>query len=117
MNFIIDAQLPRRLAHILQQLGHDTVHAINLPKGNTTPDGQILDVSEQEQRVVTTKGADFVDSHLLTGQPAKPLLISTGNISNPALEAIILPALPQIMMVLTAQSYVELTRTRLIIHA
>jgi len=67
--------------------------------------------------VVVTKDADFADSHLLLGRPSKLLLISTGNISNPALEAIILPALPQIMMVLATQSYVELTRTRLIIHS
>ncbi len=32
MKFIIDAQLPRRLAHFLQNLGYDAIHTLDLPQ-------------------------------------------------------------------------------------
>ena len=92
------------------------VHTLDLPKRNQTSDGEILDIATQEQRVVMTKDADFVESHIVTGRPEKLILLSTGNTSNAALEAIILPALPQIITSLTTSSYIELTRTKLIIH-
>jgi predicted nuclease of predicted toxin-antitoxin system len=38
MKFLVDAQLPRRLAALLQQAGHDTIHTLDLPLGNRTTD-------------------------------------------------------------------------------
>jgi predicted nuclease of predicted toxin-antitoxin system len=32
MKFIIDAQLPRRLARFLQGLGYDAIHTLDLPQ-------------------------------------------------------------------------------------
>ena len=83
----MDAQLPRRVAAWLAAAGYDAVHTLNMPNANRTTDEQIIDAADQEQRVVVTKDADFVDSHLLHARPAKLLLISTGNISNQELEA------------------------------
>ncbi len=37
MNFLVDAQLPRRLARILTGAGHDAVHTLDLPNANRTP--------------------------------------------------------------------------------
>jgi predicted nuclease of predicted toxin-antitoxin system len=34
MKFIVDAQLPRRLARELVAAGHDAVHTLYLAKGN-----------------------------------------------------------------------------------
>jgi predicted nuclease of predicted toxin-antitoxin system len=34
MKFLVDAQLPRRLAQWLQAEGHEAVHTRDLPKGN-----------------------------------------------------------------------------------
>lgn len=34
MRFLIDAQLPRRLARWLAALGHDAVHTLDLPNGS-----------------------------------------------------------------------------------
>jgi predicted nuclease of predicted toxin-antitoxin system len=36
MNFLVDAQLPRRLAHMLRNMELDVVHTLDLPDGNTT---------------------------------------------------------------------------------
>ncbi|MFL5804034.1 MAG: DUF5615 family PIN-like protein, partial [Roseiflexaceae bacterium] len=40
MIFLIDAHLPRRLARILQQYGHDTYHTLDLPHQNRTDDDE-----------------------------------------------------------------------------
>ncbi len=66
----------------LTAAGCDAVRTLDLPDGNRTTDAQVNDLADREQRAVVTKDADFVDSHVLRGQPAKLLLISTGNISN-----------------------------------
>lgn len=77
MNFLIDAQLPRRLAWKLRELGHDVLHTLDLPSGNRTPDKEINAVALRDGRVVVTKDADFVNSFLLLGQPGKLVLVST----------------------------------------
>lgn len=91
MKFIVDAQLPRRMVAWLVKAGNDAVHTLDLPQGNRSTDEQILEVSEQEQRVLVTKNSDFVDSQLLQSRPAKLLLVSTGNISNRELEQLVVP--------------------------
>src|SRR5436309_5107 len=97
MNFLVDAQLPRRLALRLQEAGHDVLHTFDLPAGNRTTDTEINALSLRESRVVITKDADFVNSFLLVGQPYKLLVISTGNITNLKLEALFVPNIPAIV--------------------
>jgi len=38
MKFIIDAQLPKKLASIFEQAGYDTLHTLDLPNQNFTKD-------------------------------------------------------------------------------
>jgi predicted nuclease of predicted toxin-antitoxin system len=116
MNFLIDAQLPRRLARILAAAGHDAVHTLDLPNANRTTDAEINAISLQQKRVTITKDTDFVDSFLISQEPYKLLLISTGNISNKDLEALFLPLIPTIVATFQAHDYAELTRTALIVH-
>lgn len=97
MNFLVDAQLPRRMAAWLTAAGYNAIHTLDLPNGNRTPDEQVIKVAERDQRVVVTKDADFVDSHLLRRRPSKLLLISTGNISNQDLEALVVQLLLEIV--------------------
>ncbi|NUQ06411.1 MAG: DUF5615 family PIN-like protein [Anaerolineae bacterium] len=85
MRFLVDAQLPRRLALATAAAGHDVIHTLDLPDGNTTSDSQINELSLRDQRVVVTKDSDFVSSLLVTQQPYKLLLVSTGNINRTAL--------------------------------
>ncbi|MGC1955210.1 MAG: DUF5615 family PIN-like protein [Gammaproteobacteria bacterium] len=86
MKFLVDAQLPRRLALRLQTLGHDALHTLDLPLANRTPDVTINALSLREQRIVITKDADFVNSFLLSQKPWKLLFVATGNITNIELE-------------------------------
>jgi predicted nuclease of predicted toxin-antitoxin system len=116
VNFLVDAQLPRRMAAWLTAAGCDAIHTLDLPDGNRTTDEQINDVADREQRVVVTKDADFVDSHLLRGRPAKLLLISTGNISNRGLEALVVPLIPDIVREFQTHSFLELGPAGIIIR-
>jgi predicted nuclease of predicted toxin-antitoxin system len=116
MKFLVDAQLPQRLARGINAAGHDAIHTLDLPKGNRTTDSQIKMLSEKDQRVVVTKDADFVNSFLLAGRPYKLLLISTGNITNVELETLFTPQLAAIVEAFENHSFVELSREALIIH-
>lgn len=116
MNFLIDAQLPRRVAAWLAAAGCDAVHTLDPPDGNRTTDEQVNDVADREQRVVITKDADFVDTHVLRSRPAKLLLVSTGNISNRGLEALMVPLIPDIVREFGTHSFLELGRSGIIIR-
>jgi predicted nuclease of predicted toxin-antitoxin system len=91
--------------------GCDAVHTLDLPHGNRTTAEQINDVADGEQRVLITKDADFVDTHVLRGRPARLLLISTGNISNRNLEALMVPLIPDIVREFGSHVFVELGRS------
>lgn len=75
MKFLIDAQLPRRLAHQLKAAGFETTHTLDLPQGNRTTDQSLITFSLREQYVVVTKDSDFVESFLLKREPWKLLLV------------------------------------------
>lgn len=116
MNFLVDAQFPRRLARLLTVAGNDVLHTLDLPKGNRTTDSEINAISIQESRVVISQDTDFVNSFLLSKKPYKLLLVCTGNTSNKDLEALFAPLIPTIVTTFQAHDYVELTRNALIVH-
>jgi len=116
MRSLVDAQPPRRLAHRLREAGHDALHTLDLPEGNRTTDEEINEISVRDQRVVVTKDADFVNSLLLLGRPAKLLLLSTGNISNTEMEALLASNLHRLVEALSSADFVELSRSTLTVH-
>ncbi|MBA3322282.1 MAG: DUF5615 family PIN-like protein [Pyrinomonadaceae bacterium] len=117
MKLLVDAQLPRRLTVWLGEAGFDAVHTIDLPLGNRTPDVIINEVSINEQRIVVTKDADFVDSFVLHRQPWKLLLISTGNIRNAELEKLFQANIAKLKEAFDAGAeFVELNRTTIVVH-
>src|SRR4051794_31454358 len=105
MKILLDAQLPRRMTAWLAAAGGDAIHTLDLPGGNRTTDEQVNAVADREQRAVVTKDAVLVDSHLLQGRLAKLLLISTGNISNRELEALMGPLIPDIVREFQTHSF------------
>jgi predicted nuclease of predicted toxin-antitoxin system len=117
MNFLIDANLPRRLIRIFQERGHGAVHTLELPDGNGTTDPVLLDYAEQNNCVITTKDSDFSTSFWLQNRPQKLLLISTGNIRNAELETLLIGNFNQLISALNENRYVELTREHVIVHA
>lgn len=116
MNFLVDAQLPRKLAVLLNGLGHDARHTIGLPYGNATPDGEICAVAAKEDRILITKDADFIDWHHLQGRPPKLLLVSTGNASTNDLLHLFENHISKIVSAFQEFAFIEITSTDLIVH-
>ena len=116
MKFLVDAQLPARLARALDDLGHDATHTSELPDGNRTTDATIAARADAEGRVVVTKDRDFRDGHLLQGSPRRLLVIATDNITNDELLALVTANLAFVLDAFAEASHVELRRDRLIVH-
>jgi predicted nuclease of predicted toxin-antitoxin system len=117
MNFMVDAQLPRRIASWLREQGHDALHTLDLPRENRTTDEEIVALAVRDGRVVVTKDADFVESFILRNKPDRLLLISTGNISNAELEQLLIPLIPMIAAAFDTASFIEVTRFGVMIHS
>src|SRR6476646_6648619 len=114
MKFLIDAQLPRRLATQLRQAGFEVAHTLDLPDGNRTTDQVLISLSFVEQFVVVTKDSDFVESFLLRREPWKLLLVSTGNIGNNELLRLFLSNINQLAESFSSFDFIELNRTSVI---
>jgi len=110
VRFLVDAQLPARLASRLGALGHDVVHTSSLPGGNRTTDQQVAGLADRDGRIVVTKDADFRNSHLLTGSPARLLIVATGNIRNDDLLNLVQSRLAEIEEAFARGDHVELRR-------
>jgi predicted nuclease of predicted toxin-antitoxin system len=115
MKFLVDAQLPRRFTVWLSDAGHDALHTLDLPLKNRTSDSEIIALAKLDSRVVVTKDEDFVQSYLVTGEPAL-LLISTGNISNLALEKLVRTNLASIDAAFATNRFIEINHDALVIH-
>ena len=116
MKFLVDAQLPRRLATSLREAGHEVIHTLELPLGNRTPDSVINEFSVRDGYIVVTKDADFVNSFHLQRRPRKLLLVSTGNIRNAELESLFTSNLESIASNFEHFDFIEVSRVAVIFH-
>ena len=117
MKVLVDAQLPRKMAVWFSAAGCDAIHTLDLPDGNRSTDEQVIERAELDGRVVVSKDADFVNSHLVSGRPGKLLLVSTGNASNTELGQLLAALIPALIAAFQAHVFVELTRGGIIIRS
>lgn len=116
MKFLVDAQLPRRLAAWLADAGYDAIHTLDLPQANRTLDDEVCTVADDTGRIVVTKDDDFTYSFLVKGQPRRLLLVSTGNISNADLLVLFQQALPIICKAFSDHNFIELTKDSILLR-
>lgn len=116
MRFLVDAQLPARLARFLSKVGHEVVHTSDLPDGNRTPDQGIIEFADGQGRIVVTKDRDFRDGHLLARSPQRLLVVATGNIINAALLTLFEAHLDAIIDAFGESDFLELRADVLIVH-
>jgi predicted nuclease of predicted toxin-antitoxin system len=116
MKFLVDAQLPRRLAHLLREAGFEATHTLDLPLGNRTPDNILNELSKHDHCIVVSKDEDFVSSFHLQRRPRKLLLVSTGNIKNSDLETIFLTNLTKIETGFQRFDFLEINRKTIVFH-
>lgn len=116
MKFIVDAQLPKSLSDFLNSKGHDSIHTIELKNKNNTVDGYIKKLALKENRIIITKDADFLQTHLLYGNPSKLIVVKTGNINNKELLVLFSSQLKIIIKSLVNYSLIEIHKDEIVIH-
>ncbi len=67
--------------------------------------------------MLLTKDSDFTDSFFLRREPARLLLISTGNFTNRELEVLFRAHLLDIVNVFGSSDFVELDRNGIVVRA
>jgi predicted nuclease of predicted toxin-antitoxin system len=115
MNFLVGAQLPKRLANWLNEAGQNALRTLDLPRKNLSTDSEIINRARQDGRVVVTKDDDFVRSFLSTGKPLL-LLICMGNMNNNAFEKILRASLAGIEAAFATSRVGEITADVLVVH-
>ena len=116
MKFLIDANLPFKLATLLKKKGYDVIHTDDLPDKERTKDKEIRDISINEDRIVITKDSDFLDSYLIIGKPPKLLLVTTGNIINKSLILLFDGYFETIVDLFNSYDLIELNNQQIIGH-
>lgn len=116
MKYLVDAQLPYLLVEVLRQRGYDVIHTDDLPDRDETSDTIIRQVAAQEGWIVITKDSDFLNSHLLFKQPARLLLLTTGNIKNRKLLDLFRQTIESIDELFRLHSFIELSNDEVIVH-
>jgi len=116
MRFLLDAHLPRQLAHLLAYRGHNARHTLDLPAQNRSKDSELNTCTVREKRVLLSRDSDFIEALMISEKPWKLLYINTGNITNKDLQALIADNLDSLVAFLEENRFVELTRETIIVH-
>jgi predicted nuclease of predicted toxin-antitoxin system len=115
VKFLIDAQLPARLAEFLSRVGHGALHTSELPDGNRSTDTEIARRADADGRIVVTKDRDFREAHLVAGSPRQLLVVATGNVTNDFLLSIFEHHLDAIVAAFEETDFVQLTEEALML--
>ena len=116
MKFIVDEQLPFKLASWLTKQGHDAFHISVLASGESITDDTICMISMSEERTVITKDSDFWDTYLIKEQPYKLLYITTGNISNKDLLTLFEANFSLMLELIKLHKVIELNQNEIKVH-
>lgn len=77
MKLLIDEALQQRVADLLGDAGHDTVHAVAVGLQGTS-DRSVLDRASNDERVVVTTDTDFGTLLALSGQDTPSVILLRG---------------------------------------
>lgn len=115
MKFILDAQLPKKLADFLVWKGYDAIHTLDLALKNRTTDSQINQITMDESRVLISKDLDFIESLLISDKPYKLIYLTTGNITNKALLDIFSRNIQKIIEMIELNRVIEITQESIVV--
>jgi predicted nuclease of predicted toxin-antitoxin system len=101
MRFLVDTQLPKRLAHRLREAGHEAEHVLDLNLAQSADNDLWLHATTQ-QAVIVTKDEDFAE-WITTGRPGPSVVwLRIGNCSNTELLNWLIPQWPQVVQALAS---------------
>lgn len=101
MRFLIDAQLPPKLARALTELDHQAEHLEDIGLRHAK-DSEVWNYAMTHQAVIVSKDEDFVERFRRRGQGTVIVWLRIGNSANRVLLAWFLPLLPTIVQRLQA---------------
>lgn len=105
MKFLIDAQLPPALAHLINSLGYEAVHVEEVNILLST-DQAIWSYAVANAQIIITKDEDFKNLLLLASSQKTPVIwVRIGNCSNAALTRRFQPLFPKILAHLEQGEY------------
>jgi predicted nuclease of predicted toxin-antitoxin system len=114
LKFIIDTQLPPKLAKFLNQKGFSAIHTTYFPNGHLLDDKTIVEIAVRENLIIITKDSNFLDNYLVQGVPPKILLLQFGNIGNVNLITLFEENLTQIVtMFSNGAEFITFNRTNI----
>jgi len=116
MRFLIDANLPFKLAQTLKDKGYDVIHTDDLPNKERTTDKEIRKIAIDQNYTIISKDSDFLDSHLLQRIPTKLLFVATGNIINKDLIDLFNKNFEAINILFDSYDLIELNNKQIIGH-
>lgn len=82
MKFLVDTQLPPKLALWLLQKGFKAGHTTDRSNGHLLKDKEIRNLAIENEWIIVTKDSDFEDYFFVKGVPPRILLVTVGNCSN-----------------------------------
>ena len=95
MRFLIDAQLPPRLARRLADLGHEASHVADLSLVAAT-DREIWNAASERDAILVTKDQDFAVARAAAGEGPPVIWVRLGNTDNETLIARFVQAIESI---------------------
>ena len=116
MRVLVDAQLPKRLSEFLSAHDIESKHTLDLPRKNATPDLEIIQIADEEDRIVISKDSDFLDNYILDGSPKKLLIVPTGNINNHNLIQLFEKNLDTLKSLFEENSVIEINEEEIQVH-
>jgi predicted nuclease of predicted toxin-antitoxin system len=113
VNFLVDVNLPPRLARWLKSRGHEAEHLADLHQLRAT-DTRVWNRGRRLRLVIVSKDNDFYDRSLLFGAPPQVLHVAVGNCSNARLFEILTSEWTDIETALSAGSkLISITQERI----
>lgn len=105
MKFLVDAQLPPRLAEWLVDQGHTALHVAELGLLAAT-DREIWAAAEANEQVLVTKDRDFIEWALEPAASVRVVWVRIGNLGNAALIGRLAPVWADVISSLQSEARV-----------
>lgn len=105
MRFLCDVHISYKVKRFLLTCGHHATHVNELPQKSETDDLVICRYTDEEDSILITKDADFVDFYFIKQSPKRILKINLGNVATRELIQMISRILPVVEKLLQRQRF------------
>lgn len=105
MRFLCDVHISYKVQKFLSAQGHIAFHVNEMQNKWLTKDRDVCRFADEEDCIVITKDADFVDFYFIKQSPKKLIKINLGNIATSELLLLLAELLPQLQKILHRERF------------